>query len=231
VLHLVDLVEGDERADGLVGQRLLAEELAEELQEAADRLIVALRARRAGAQRARDLEDEVDLPRQHRVDLDELLGGDRVAAVGEELQVGRAGRRARGARPPRLGFLCSRRLCTTSRMLVVARCTRSFGGKRSFAHTRNESSASSSSFCWPSARSQTLPLRRCAEGGRERAQAVDAVLVDEDVLRDLVDDEEQRGVRPRNLQHVADGADGLLGRLGARPCVPPRLVYQAIGSV
>ena len=88
VLHLVDLVERHERAHLHVGELPVAEELAEELEQPADRLVVPLRPGGAGAQGARDLEEQIDVPREHRVHLDELVGRDLVAAVGEELQVG-----------------------------------------------------------------------------------------------------------------------------------------------
>jgi hypothetical protein len=57
-------------------QLLLAEQLAEELEQAADRVVVALGARRVRAQVGGDLHEQVHLPRQHRVDLDEVLLGD-----------------------------------------------------------------------------------------------------------------------------------------------------------
>ena len=63
VLHLVDLVEGHERAGRPVGELLVAEELAEELEQAADRLVVALGPGRAGAQGGGDLQDQVDRAR------------------------------------------------------------------------------------------------------------------------------------------------------------------------
>ena len=99
-------------------------------------------------------------------------------------------------------------------MFVGARWTRRLGGKRSFAQTRKESSASSSSFCCPSATQPGSSAQRGAEGRREGAQPVHAILVGEDVLGDLVNDEEERGVRAAELQHVADGGHGLLRRLG-----------------
>jgi hypothetical protein len=61
VLDLVDLVEGDQRADLLVGELLAAKQLTEQLQEAADRLVVALGAGRAGPQGGGDPHDQVDV--------------------------------------------------------------------------------------------------------------------------------------------------------------------------
>jgi hypothetical protein len=45
VLDLVDMLEGDESADRQLGEPLAAKQLAEQLQQAADRLVVALAAR------------------------------------------------------------------------------------------------------------------------------------------------------------------------------------------
>ena len=59
------------------------------------------------------------MPRQHRVHLDELVRGDRLAAVGEELEVGPVLlEQRRGAAPPPRAVFWSSRLWTTSRMFV-----------------------------------------------------------------------------------------------------------------
>jgi hypothetical protein len=77
VLDLVDLVEGDQAPTGLVGEALAAEQLAEELEETADRLVVTLGALAERVRMALVIsQDEVDVPREQRVDLDELLLGD-----------------------------------------------------------------------------------------------------------------------------------------------------------
>jgi hypothetical protein len=81
-----------------------------------------------------------------------------------------------------------------------------------------------------------LAVQAGAEGRGEGAQAVGAVVVVQDVLRDLVDDQEQGRVlaRAAKLEHVADGLDGLVGRLaagmGAGPAgVPGHRVGVALG--
>ena len=78
---------------------------------------------------------------------------------------------------------------------------------------------------------QTGPERR-----GEGAQAVGAVVVVQDVLRDLVDDQEQGRAltRTAKLEHVADRLDSLVGRLaadvGAGPAgVPGHRVGVALG--
>ena len=87
LLDLEDGVERDQRADLAVSKLLLAEKLAQELQEAADSVVVALRAGRARAQVRGDLHEQAHLSREHRVDLDEVLFGDLVAAVAVEFQI------------------------------------------------------------------------------------------------------------------------------------------------
>ena len=63
------------------------------------------------------------------------------------VEVSSNGKTAQGS--PSAGFFFSSRRCTTSRMLVVARWTRSAGGKRSFSLPSANVVEVSSSFCWP----------------------------------------------------------------------------------
>src|SRR5262249_24537756 len=73
-----DLLQGHEHPRLLVRQPLGAKQLAQQLQQATDRLVVALRPRRASTQGASNLEDQVDVPWQHRVDVHKIVRRDRV---------------------------------------------------------------------------------------------------------------------------------------------------------
>ena len=74
-------------ADLAVGQLLGAEQLAQELQQAADGVVVALGAGRARAQVRGDLHEQIHVAGEHGIDLDEVLFGDLVAAVPVQLQI------------------------------------------------------------------------------------------------------------------------------------------------
>jgi hypothetical protein len=117
-------------------------------------------------------------------------------------------------------------------MLVLARWTRSLGGKRSLAHARNDSSGALVDLLLAEGHQPHLAAQAGAEGRGEGAQAVGAVVVVQHVLRDLVDHQEQRrrAAGRRNLSMspialTASSGDSL------RTWVPARLVYQLIGSV
>lgn len=65
-------VQGHEVADVTVGQLLLAEQLTEELEQASDGVVVALHAGGTRPEVRRDLHEQVDVPGEHRIDLDEV---------------------------------------------------------------------------------------------------------------------------------------------------------------
>jgi hypothetical protein len=88
VLHLVDPIEAHETADRRIRQLLPSEQLTQQLQQAADRLVVPLGATGAGADHRCDPHDQLDLPRQQRVHIHELIRGGVLAAVGVELEIG-----------------------------------------------------------------------------------------------------------------------------------------------
>ena len=65
----------------------------------------------------------------------------------------------------------------------------------------------------PECQEPGLAFEPRAQGGRERPEAIDAVLVREHVLRDFVDDEEERRAGLTELEHIADGGHRVFGRL------------------
>ena len=73
------------------------------------------------------------MPREHGVDLDELVRGDLVAGVRVELEVGPVRLELSRSNASTSGCFWRSRRWTTSRIFVGARCTRSFCGKRSLA--------------------------------------------------------------------------------------------------
>jgi hypothetical protein len=214
VLYLVDLVEGDQVAGRPVGKALVAEELAEDLEQAADRLVVALGPGRPGPQCGGDRQDQVDLPGEHRVDLGELLGGHRLAAVRVELEVG----------PVRLEERAERLLGVgTLRQQPPVHDVLDVGGREVDAQARREAALRPAEdgvvrllleLLLPERQQPGAAAKRSAERRREGPQPVHPVLVGEDVLGDLVDDQEERGARLAEPQHVPDGRHGLVGRLG-----------------
>ena len=72
-----------------------------------------------------------------------------------------------------------------------------------------------------------LALEPGAEGRRERAQPIDAVLVGEDVLGNLIDDEEERRARAAELEHIADRGHSILRRLALGHACQARLDVPA----
>ena len=219
VLHLVDLVERHERADLHVGELAVAEEFAEELEQPADRLVVPLRPCRPGAERGRDLEEQVDVPREHRVHLDKLVRGDLVAAVGIELEVGPVLLEHRAEL--RVDF---RPLLEQPPVDDVADIRRGevhaeLGRKTVLRPDKEGVIGLLVELLLPEGDEPGLALEPGAEGRRERSEPIDAILVRQDVLRNLIDDEEERRPGPSELEHIADRGNRILRRLalGIRP--------------
>ncbi len=216
VLHLEDGIEGHQVAHLALAELLLAEQLAEKLQKAADGVVVALRAGRARAQVRGDVHQQLYLARQHRVDLEEVLLGDLLAAEGVELQLG----------PMALEQLAQQRLVLLAlgeqplvddvadvgrvqvdaqrrreAVLELADVVRLVGVLELLLAGREDPDQS---------------LQLLAELGDERLQRQHPVLVLVDVLAHLVDDDEERLALGADGEHRVDGLDHL-AHAGADP--------------
>jgi len=82
------VLEGEQVPQGPAPQLLLAEDLAQQLQQAPDRLVVPLHAAGAHPQAGGDLHQQVHVAREHGIDLQEVQLGDGLARVSVQLQVG-----------------------------------------------------------------------------------------------------------------------------------------------
>jgi hypothetical protein len=211
VLHVVDAVEGDQGADGLVGEGAVAEELAEELEQAADGLVVALGALGAQAQGAGDLEDEVDLAGEEGVDLDELFGGGVLSAEGVALEVGAVGLEEGAQGGLGVGLLVQEAAVHDVADVRRREVHAELGGEAVLGPDEERVVGALVELLLAQGEEPGAAAQAGAEGGGEGAQAVDAVAAVDDVLGDLVDDQEQRGLGCAEAEHVGDGGDGLFG--------------------
>jgi len=237
VQDLVDLVEGDQCADRLVGELMAAKQLTEQLQEPADRLVIAPGGGRAGPQGSGDPHDQVDVIGEERIDLDEVVGGDAVTAVGEQLEVGPVSIKNFAQVQVGVGVLVQEAAMYDVADVGIGEVHAQFGREAVFGPGEEGLAGELVELLLAERQQPDLAVQAGAEGRGEGAQAVGAVVVVLDVLRDLVDDQEQGrlAVRAAKLEHVADRLDGLVGGfaadVGAGPAgVPGHRVGVTLGD-
>jgi hypothetical protein len=215
VLDLVDVGQGDQGPGVGVGEVLAAEELAEELQEAADGLVVTLGAGGAQAQGRGDAQDEINVPGEEGVDLGEVVGGDVFAAMGIELQVGAVGLEEAAQ------VLAARRgLVEQAAVDHVAdvgdgQVDAQAGWEAVLGPGQEVVAGLLFEALLAQGEEPGLAAQARPQGRGEGAQAIGAVGAGQHVLGDLVHHQEEGGPRAAEAEHVGDGLDRFFGGLAA----------------
>ena len=84
-LHLVNVLQRYQGTQGLIPQLQLSKQFPQQLQQAANGVVITLGPHRPSAQVSGDLHQQIHIPRQHRVDLHEVFFGNGLAVVAVEL--------------------------------------------------------------------------------------------------------------------------------------------------
>ena len=210
---------------GHIRQVLGAEQLAQHLQQTADGLVVALHAPGAAAHGGRDLEQQVDVTRQQGVDLHQVLDGDRLAAVGEELEVGAMQVEQAAQLGVGLRGLLQQALVDDVADVGRGQVDPQLGREAVLGPDQEGLVRLLVQLLLAQGQEPGAALERGPERGGEGAQPVDPVLAGEDVLGHLVHHQEEGRIGAAEAQHVADGAHRLFGGfvagMGARTAGEP----------
>ena len=206
VEHVVDDVDADDSADLEASEIALAEEIAEELQEPADSVRVALGAGRAGAEPGGDVEQEADVAREHRVHLDEVHLRDLVAAVRIEREIGAVLLEQRPQVSKDELLLAEQALVDDVADVGDAEVDAERGREAILELEDGAGHAGALlQLLLPGGEQPRPPLHPLPERRHERLEREHAIVVVVHVLADLVDDHEERHPRAAPLHHLLDG--------------------------